>query len=121
MNGHVGPPAPGQRASGRTLLDVDQLAQRMAAEVAELLHIRKRRRDSDISCALVDSHEGDGLVGGTFHEELHLCVLVGCAECGEWGRSDPCALSPMLAKTLRPPMPEPQRDIPEGLPIGHEA
>jgi hypothetical protein len=48
VNGHVGPAALGQGAGGRTLLDVDQLSQRMTAEVSKLLDVLKHGWNGDI-------------------------------------------------------------------------
>ena len=102
MNGHVGPAALGQRPSGSPLLYVDQLSQRMTAEVSKLLYVLKRGRNGDIRRALINRNEGDRLVGGTFHEELYLRVLVCCAERRERSRSDRCPVGALFTQTLRP-------------------
>ena len=52
MDRHVGPPTPGQRARGRLLLDRQQLAEPMSAQVAELFDVGVQLRNRQVDAAL---------------------------------------------------------------------
>src|SRR4029077_1149356 len=52
MKCHVRPSTPSQRSGGGALLDVDQLAQGMAGEIAELFYVGKSRRNLDVGRTL---------------------------------------------------------------------
>ena len=87
MNGHVGSPAPGERASSRALLDVDQLAERVTGKIPELFYVGESGGDGDIDSAVLHGDESDGLVGWAFHEELHLRVLIRRSQRRQWRRT----------------------------------
>src|SRR5215211_4999584 len=66
----------GEGACRRPLLDVYQLAERVAAEVGQLLHVGEALWDRDIGGAFLYGEESQRLVLRTFHEELDLTVLI---------------------------------------------
>src|SRR6185437_7499625 len=88
VNRHVDPAAPRERASRRPLLDRQQLAELVSAQVAKLLDVAVQLGDLDSYAPLIDGYERDGLVRRAFHEQLHLAVLVRCAKRGQRRRAN---------------------------------
>src|SRR5438093_9555667 len=111
-NREVRPTAPSQRARRRAPLDVEQLAQPMTAEVAQLLDVGVQLRNLHPYVLRADGDEADRLVGRTLHEELNLAVLVGGSQRAKGRRADAgIACRAMLAEALRPALHEPVGEI----------
>src|SRR5205085_1437754 len=103
----VGTAAPRQRPGCRALLNVDQLDQAVPSEITQLLYVAETGWNFHVRRAFTHADEGDCLIRGTFHEQLHLRVLVGGTECGEWRRADRSAILSLLPQALGPQLHEP--------------
>src|SRR6185437_6394027 len=121
VNRHVDPAAPRERASRRPLLDRQQLAELMSAQVAKFLDVAVQLGDLDSYAPLIDGYERDGLVRRAFHEQLHLAVLVRRAKRGQRRRANPwIAFRAVLAQTLRPQLNEPVSQIAQRIGVRHQ-
>src|SRR6185369_3179900 len=98
------PPALRERELGRALLGVQQLGERMAAEIPDALEVLVRRREVDRCAVVLDADEQDDLVGRAVDPELELRVLVGGAE-----RADRRLSPASLPEALGPELTEPVR------------
>src|SRR2546427_2790967 len=117
------PAALGERQLGRALLGVEQLAERVAAEIADALQVLVGRRQVDRRAVVLDAREEDHLVARPLHAELELRVLIGGAE-REHRRLAPLDGAtgevPRLAEALRPELAEPVGGRRQALAVRHE-
>src|SRR5439155_276312 len=117
------PAALGERQLGRLVLGVEQLAERVAAEIADPFQVLVGRRQVDHHAVVLDAREEDHLVARARHVELELRVLVGGAERahGRLAPLDGAAGEVLrLAEALRPELAEPVGGRRQALAVRHE-
>src|SRR5687768_14659085 len=92
----------------------------MTAEITELLHVFESARYNNVTRPLLDRDERHDLVLRTFHEQLHLAVLVGGSKCCDRSLSDECTIGSLLAETLCPELNEPVGNVAEPIRVRHQ-
>jgi hypothetical protein len=107
-------------AGRRALLHVQKLAQGVIAQVRQVGVFGMQRRDRHVRGEVRHRHEGDRLVGGTFHEQLHLAVLVSGAERRDGRGPHVVAVRPLLAEALGPELDEPPGEVTQPVGVRHE-
>src|SRR5688572_19874737 len=121
--GQVHPSHPCQGRRGGFLLGQEQLPHGVADEVGQLLRQAGPAGDVHFFGGMLYPDEGDHLVEGSLHIELHLAVLVGGAGGGHRSGSGvnhgPPAIHP-LPQTLGPELGIPGREFPQPVGVGHQ-
>ena len=82
MEGEARPSVARERERGAAPLGVEEAGH---GEAAEIVEDPLFMGDGEVTRGLVDRDEGDQFVARSFHEELHLRVLIGGADGGDRG------------------------------------